>query len=115
MNCALFLNRASLVFIVIYFKYVPTARADALSGMQHSYFASLGSEVFKLSDSKSFLKNFFKRLTSSPKFCPHKYLHLCVLAESIFTVGDMRLSKDPGFRSTVRQERQGKKKKLFFL
>ncbi|XP_065674244.1 cyclin-dependent kinase 5 homolog isoform X2 [Hydra vulgaris] len=58
--------------------FVPAARIDAFAGMKHSYFASLGTDVFNLSET-----------------------------ESIFSLSDMHLSKDPGFRSAVRQERSG--------
>lgn len=61
-----------------FIQYAPTRRVSASMAMNNSYFSSLGPGVFNLKDN-----------------------------ESIFTASDLQLSKDPGYRSAARQDKQG--------
>lgn len=66
--------------------YVPTKRVRASEAMKHAYFNSLGPDVFKLNDT-----------------------------DSIFIATQMRLTKDPGYRSAARPGKSGPSRRLSVL
>jgi len=69
-----------------FIQYVPTRRISAAMAMNNSYFSSLGPGVFRLKDN-----------------------------DPIFVASDLRLSKDPGYRSAARQDKGAARRRLSVL